>query len=288
MNGNLDVRLVNNLHQGERLELLYNNDGDSQRNFSLSIEWPYLFKTPIGIAAGLDIFTRDSSFVNSKQYAKLSVPIRQDLRIWTGVELQSGSSLEASKTLPTFKTVSLKTEIHKDFTAQTDPYFNTLSFVKAFGSWGNRKIESQSQTLHQIGLKSQYWISISERLQSISRLGGHALIGENLYTHELLRLGGILSLRGFSENQLETDRYVLFNQEFRYLLSSESFVMALTDTAFMHDAVHGNQWLLGVGAGLGIQTGGGLLQLQYVLGKTPQSPFSVKDAKVHLRFSSVF
>lgn len=287
INGNLNVRLLNNLHRGEHLKLRYKNDGDAQRDFLLSIEWPYILNSPIGIESGLEIFTKDSSFVNSKQYAKLSVPLLHDLRFWTGIEFQNGSSLEEIETLPAFQTTSLRIELQKDF-AVDDPYFNTRSYVKGYATWGTRNLSAKRQSHRQFGLESQYMISLSKRSQYISRLEGQALVNDELYLHELLRLGGIQSLRGFSENQLETKRYLMLNQEYRFLLSSESYLLGLVDNALVHDRVLGDQWLLGVGAGLGIRTAGGMLQLQYVLGKTPQLPFSFKDAKVHIRLSSFF
>ena len=286
-NGNLVVRLLNNLHQGEQLNLLYKNDGDLQRNFSISLQWPYVFRSPIGTETGLEIFTRDSSFVTSKQFLKLSVPLRQDLRVWTGIEFFSGSSLEITPTLPSFQKTSFRLEIEKEFAAY-DAYFATRSYIKGQAAWGKRTVDSQQASQYHLGLSSQYILSLSDRSQYIARLGGQALVGDVLYIHELFRLGGILSLRGFSDNQFQTDRYLLLNQEYRYLLSPESYLLGLVDNALVHDETLGNQWLLGIGVGLGIRTGGGMLQLQYVLGKTPQLPFSFKDAKVHLRFSSFF
>ena len=286
-NGNLDARLLNNLHQGEQLNLLYQNDGALQRNFSVALQWPYVLQTPIGTETGLEIFTRDSIFVTSKQFLKLSVPLRQDLRVWTGLELANGSSLEAQTTLPSFQTTSFTLEIEKEFAAN-DPYFATPSFVKGHVAWGKRSVGAEKTSQYRLGLSSQYMLSLAERSQYIARLSGKTFISDALYTHELFRLGGILSLRGFSDNQLLTDRYLLLNQEYRYLLSPDSYVLGLIDNALLHDDFWGNQWLLGIGAGLGIRTAGGMLQLQYVLGKTPQLPFSFKDAKVHLRFSSFF
>ena len=62
LNGYLDLKLINNLNSGEEFNILWKNDGNKQTKFLADLKLPYLFNSPIGVNAALDIFKRDSLF----------------------------------------------------------------------------------------------------------------------------------------------------------------------------------------------------------------------------------
>ena len=62
LNGYLNVVLLNNLNNGERLNIIYKNDGNSQQTFEADAYLPFILKTPMSIEARLRLFRRDSAF----------------------------------------------------------------------------------------------------------------------------------------------------------------------------------------------------------------------------------
>ena len=54
-NGYIDLVLNNNLNFGEQLVIKYKADGADQESLTLKTQLPYLFKTPFGIQAELNI-----------------------------------------------------------------------------------------------------------------------------------------------------------------------------------------------------------------------------------------
>ena len=54
--GYLDLALTNILNTGEEFNLYWKSDDDKQVTFNAGIEIPYVFKSPLGIKANLNIF----------------------------------------------------------------------------------------------------------------------------------------------------------------------------------------------------------------------------------------
>ncbi len=57
---------MNNLNAGEEFTLYWKSDGKNQKTFNIGIELPYIFKSPFGLKANLNIFKQDSTFQNTK------------------------------------------------------------------------------------------------------------------------------------------------------------------------------------------------------------------------------
>lgn len=66
LNGYVDISLSNTLRVGEQFSLYWKSDGNQQRTFNSKIEIPYVFQSPLGIKAQLNIFKQDSTFQNTK------------------------------------------------------------------------------------------------------------------------------------------------------------------------------------------------------------------------------
>ncbi len=83
--GYLDLRLINNLNFGESISLFYKSDEIDQQTFRVNADLPYLFRSPIGINLGLNIFRKDSTFVNVSQQARINYQINANHKIGIGI-----------------------------------------------------------------------------------------------------------------------------------------------------------------------------------------------------------
>ena len=106
--------------------------------------------------------------------------------------------------------------------------------------------------------------------------------------NELLRFGGITSVRGFRENSLFATRLGVLCSEYRYRFSPGLFVHSVIDAGYFQDSNNTDYQIFGFGFGFGLRSNGGLLRLTYANGKTKNIPFDLSESKVHLSFTSTF
>jgi hypothetical protein len=69
-------------------------NGWKQTTFKTALELPYLFKTPIGIKAQLNIFKQDSTFQNTKTAIDISYFISYNTRIYIGYQSTVSSDIQ--------------------------------------------------------------------------------------------------------------------------------------------------------------------------------------------------
>jgi hypothetical protein len=85
-NGYFNLNLQNLLKAGEQFSLYWKSDGSQQKTFRTTLEVPYIFKSPLGLRAELNIFKEDSTFQNTKTIADLSYYVKYDTRIYLGYQ----------------------------------------------------------------------------------------------------------------------------------------------------------------------------------------------------------
>ena len=93
-NGYLDVTLENTLKVGEQFSLYWKSDGNNQKTFKTGIELPYLFKSPLGLKAQIQIFKQDSIFQNTQTAIDLGYYIDYNTRIYLGYQATESSDIQ--------------------------------------------------------------------------------------------------------------------------------------------------------------------------------------------------
>jgi hemolysin activation/secretion protein len=107
--------------------------------------------------------------------------------------------------------------------------------------------------------------------------------------NELLRFGGINSIRGFEENSLLANLFAVINTEYRYRLSNALFVHSILDAAYFENKnIVTKQKLFGFGFGFGLFTKAGLFKFNYSGGKIENQMFKFSDSKIHISLSTTF
>src|SRR5690606_16642833 len=97
-NGYLDLLLVNFLNTGEELTLYWKSDGNDQKTFNAAIELPYIFRSPFGLKASLNIFKQDSTFQNTKTALGLGYFFNYNTRLYLGYEATESSDIQNTNT----------------------------------------------------------------------------------------------------------------------------------------------------------------------------------------------
>ena len=290
--GYLNLNLVNNLNFGESFKLLYKSDENDQKTFEVDLSLPYLFKSPIGVDLLLRIFKKDSTFTTTNQSAKLHYQISSKHKIYAGIISTESNNLlreNFASTISDFKTTYftaayqfLKSQSNNVlFPIQSKFYFET--------GFGNRKASNNTQKQNQLIVDAFNIFNLNQKNSIYFRINGANLISDTYFENELLRFGGINSIRGFEENSLFSNLYGLINTEYRFHINNSIYVNSIIDIAYFENKIiNTKEKLFGYGFGFNILTKAGLFKFNYANGKTEDIKFKLSNSKVHLSLTSNF
>jgi hypothetical protein len=279
------------LNSGEKFNLYWKNDGNSQTSFNLGTEIPYLFKSPIGIKANLRIFKQDSTFQNTITDLNLGYYFSYNTKAYLGyqktnsVDIQNTNSFSLNDFTNTFFTSSFE---HVNFA--TDNFiFPEQTKVIAKVGLGNRTISSAKSNQFFGQLEFSHYFELNQKNSIFIKNQSYYLQSDSYIINELYRFGGINSIRGFNENSLQANVFSGIMAEYRYLVAQNLYVHSITDYGYFQDKTSDiDDKLLGLGFGFGLFTKNGLFNLIYANGSTSEQTIKLSNSIVHISFKTNF
>lgn len=290
-NGYLNLNLTNNLNYGESLKFIYKSDKSKQRTIDVNAKMPYLFKSPIGLEIGLNIFKKDSTFNSVRQTAKLFYQLHSKMKAFAGIETSISNYIPESSSLNYFSDyTSLYYTLSVEFEdLSSNLLFPYKSFVTVGCNFGNRDIDNNSEKQTALLFKAFRIFSLNDRNSVYLNSEGKILFSDTYLSNELFRFGGINSIRGFEENSLFASLYSVINTEYRYQINSSIYINTIIDAAYFEDKINSNkEKLFGFGFGFGMITQAGILRIIYANGLTNNQPFKLNNSKIHISLSANF
>ncbi len=294
-NGYLDLLLVNILNTGEEFSLFWKSDGRDQKTFDAAITLPYIFKTPFGLKANLNIFRQDSTFQNTKTAIGLGYFFNYNTRVYLGYEatessdIQNAQSAQVSDFKNSFATGTF------EFTAYRpeDFLFPEKSRAVLRTGFGKRTSNNGDAGQYFIEGSAMHNFYLNEKNIINLRTHNYYLSSEAYLVSELFRFGGIRSVRGFNENSLQASLTTSLLSEYRYVLAPGLYLHSIADYAYFRDESReigaGNSGsLLGLGFGFGLLTNNGLFNLVYANGTADGQSIRLSNSIVHLSFQAKF
>ena len=289
--GYVDLILNNVLNSGEKLSLFWKSDGQEQRTFNLGAEIPYIFKSPFGIKANLNIFKQDSTFQNTRTALDLGYYFNYTTRAYVGYQSNESSDIQNANTISlsdfesTFYTTGFEYTNFKidDFLFPEKTYFE----IK-FGT-GKREsnIENTNQFFGNLLFRHNFYLNDKNIINIKSQ--NFYLQSTNYLVNELFRFGGINSIRGFNENSLQGNLLTSILTEYRYVLSPSLYAHSIIDYGYFKDNTSNtSDTLLGLGFGIGLQTKNGLFNLVYANGSTKEQTAKLSNSIVHISLKANF
>jgi len=110
-----------------------------------------------------------------------------------------------------------------------------------------------------------------------------------IYQNELARIGGNKLLRGFDEESILGQAYVVPGAAFHVILDELSFLsLPFVDYGIVKTGTGEWTQALGVGAGINFSTRAGMLNFSIAAGKLGNGPFDIARPKVHIGFLRLF
>ena len=299
LTGYLDITLENILGSGEQVALYWKSDGNDKKTFNGRVELPYLFNTPIGIKAQLNIFRQDSTFQNTKTAIDLSYYLNYNSRFYLGYhstqssDIQNSSSSLISDYNNSFVTSSFE-HTNGDPTNLMFPIISKFETSIGIGSRGitNSTEDSKNNQLI-VNIQATHNIYFNKKNSIYLNSQSNYLKSDRYITNELFRFGGFNSIRGFSENSLQAYFSSTLLTEYRYLISSNLYLHSILDYSVFTNKIEQEKGdtlenLIGIGTGFGLLTKNGLLKLAIANAHARKQQFEISNTIVHISYNVKF
>ncbi len=300
LNGYLDISLTNILRSAEKFSLYWKSDGNQQKTFNTKLEIPYLFQSPLGIKAQLNIFKQDSTFQNTETEINLGYYLNYNSKLYIGYQSTESSDIQ-----------NLNNSILSDFNnsyltstyeyRKTDPNNNLMPgkvLLNSVFGFGKRKTNNDPETAgpskqFYINVNAAYNFEINSKNFINTNLQNFYLDSKNYISNELFRFGGMNSIRGFSENSLQANFYSAILTEYRYMFSKSAYIHTIADYAIYQDLTNISnpkkiKNLIGIGIGAGIQTKNGILRIILTNGQENQQEIQLYNTIVNICYNVKF
>jgi outer membrane protein assembly factor BamA len=309
--GDVRLKLHNVIGRGEVLDINWKSPGHNTQDLRTRLVYPFLFDTPLGLDAALAIYKRDTTYLNVDRNLGVQYILAGGSYVKVFVRHKTSSLLSTSgfeniTVLPDFADVSstvygVGNRLEKlDYRLNPRRGYTIESSVAA----GNKKITPNRavnpEVYKDIPLAARHYTGeltagifhpIASR--GVIHIGSHTgLINSTvLFQNELLRIGGLRSLRGFDEESILASFYQIVNLEYRYLLEQNSHLFLFTNGAYYENTA-GNKSVfdrpVGFGAGISFETKLGIFTLVYAVGRQFDNPIEFRSAKIHFGLINYF
>jgi hypothetical protein len=321
--GEFMLRLNNLFKSAKMLSINWRSFKARSQELKTAFNYPYIFGKPVGVDLALDFIKFDTLYTTFQRQIGLQYYTSgiNGFKFFYQVNSTNLNSVDTnrirqSKQFPSTNAVEIKQYGITAAFNLLDNRYNPLKgyFLDAVVSAGTKNILRDNQISEVKFGSNQYTLYDSNTLKNTQfqiklRLDKYIPLGSNttlklgfyssqisaprIYFNELLREGGINSLKGFNEQSIFASNFNMLEVEFRYLIGQNSHIKAFWNGAYYEDRSFGRSSDLydkpwGFGIGGNIETGAGVLSLAYALGKEKGNGFDLRTGKVHFGLSSYF
>ncbi len=295
-NGYLDLKLENTIKAGEQFSLNWKNNGENQKTFKTSLDLPYIFKTPIGVKAEIDIFKQDSIFQNTKTNINLGYLLDYKSRIYLGYQTTESSDIQnANNNLisdynNSFLTTNLEYS-HIDNVTNALVKKTTISVALGFGTRSTSSAVKTASTNKQsyIIIDGMQTIYLNPKNHININYQNYFLKSDSYVINELYRFGGTKSIRGFAENSLQANFITAIISEYRYIISSDLYLHSILDYGYYEDKTSNHKEnIVGIGIGAGLRTKNGHLKFSLSTGLNQKQNINLQNTIVSVNYDIEF
>ncbi len=300
--GLLDISLGNLLGTGRALKAHWQKRDRRTQELAFHYKEPWLFGFPVHVGAGFEQLIQDTTYVQREISLDVNLPLSENLSIVSGVgrvDISPDSLQSFSLGIP--KSKSYTASIGFQYDSRDDLINPSQGIYTYSGIKAGRKQNLGPDSLLQLyDLKetlnnNRYVLDLEFYFKLFShQVTAVALHGRQIKSSErriplpdLYRLGGATSLRGYREDQFRGQSIAWMNMEYRYLLGRRSRVFVFVDGGYVSvssDNESEPSFYTGYGLGVRLETGLGILGVDYGLGKGDD----LANGKVHVGLINEF
>ena len=322
--GEANVLLRNALGAAETIGLNWQQLQVQSPRLNLLYDHPYIFQSQFGLHFQFDMLRKDTAFLNvamrlgavyqlsAVQSATFFVQRRST--IVNGINV---AAVQRTKSLPQDGDVS-SVNLGITYEVNTTNYrFNPRQGWEwsVTASAGTKKLKRNNTILElkdpfdpqfdyarlydTVKLKS-YQFRVQGLVAKYFPLGrqsafktgvqGGIFQSESIFRNETFQIGGYKLLRGFDEESQFVSQYLVATGEYRYLVGPNSAFFAFVDGGWARHPLAGNNsyGYISSGLGLSFETGAGIFNLAWAVGKRSDAELNLRQSKIHLGFVNYF
>ena len=320
ISGDLKGEFYNRFGQGEYIFGQYKKLKPENQEMILKFSLPYIYNFAFGIDNDFRLFRNGTQHIDLTASGGLQYLFSGANQIKLGYQYKSSrlidintSAIQNSGRLPQNLDVIYRSGVVRALLWQTDYYFNpSKGFnLDAKVNVGQKKILPNAVITAIPGFENVYeplqkpsvqleceidfqWFIPVKKLGAIRfrTLGGIKLNANGVQLNEFYRIGGNATLRGFDEESIWSDRYMVLSTEFRLFLDRNSFLtlpffdfsvnrILSDDKKIIDDA-------MGLGLALNFSTTVGMFNVSFAAGKRLNGAFDFGNMKVHFGYLNLF
>ncbi len=287
LNGYLDATLINNLNYGERLDFSYRNDNNQQSLLFLELTLPSLITKRLGVSGKMELQRRDSLFQNNKFQIGLNYTIQSNLETTLSYTSRKSTATDATSIVDlNTQGIISRTSYYKRSGNILQPEMAGLSLEAGVY---NRKIMTDEQLQWSIELQAEKLWRLNKSFNLFVRTSSFYLDTRNVQINELRQIGGNKTIRGFNQNNIDTNAYSLLKTDVRYSLNDQIYLNIINDAGVYNEFETGNsQYMYAFGGGIAILTNAGILRLQVANGRLFNSNQSISNTIAHINLEILF
>ncbi|WP_394772812.1 ShlB/FhaC/HecB family hemolysin secretion/activation protein [Flavobacterium sp.] len=300
LNGYLDINLLNTLHAGEQFSLYWKSDGNQQKTFNTKIEIPYIFQSPLGLKAQLNIFKQDSTFQNTRTSIDLGYYLNYNSKIYLGYQSTESSDIQNTNNslISDYKNSYITSSIEYKRIDHMNNLFSKKAYINFILGFGKRDTNNSPETTESSkqfysSLNLSYNFELNKKSFIYINSQNLYLNSKNYISNELFRFGGLKSIRGFAENSLQGNNTNLILTEYRYVATQNLYIHSIIDYGIYQDQtnlIDNKKFnnLISVGIGLGLVTKNGLLTLIIANGRINKTEMKFQDSILNICYNVKF
>lgn len=303
LTGLVNISLRNLFGTGRAAAFRWQQFDRNSQDLELKYLEPWLLGFPFNINLSLYQRKQDTTYVQRKIEGGIEYLATEDIS--ASVFIASESIIPTEREIPRFtvyNSSSFISGLNIRIDTRDDPFAPTSGIYFYTGySFSRKKINGPIEfitpelntnvNLQRISVSMNLYYGIFSKQILALGLNGKELRGSEFENSDLFRLGGTMSLRGYREEQFLGNRIFWSNLEYRSLLTQRSYVFVFFDTGYYYRQEEADrsisrqeEFKLGYGLGLSLETGLGILAVSFALGQGD----SFSDGKIHFGIVNEF
>lgn len=310
--GDIQLKLLNSLGSGEKIAANWKKLQPQTQNLDVAISYPYALDLPVGLEGTFNLYKRDTSFITISGKLGLAYLMNAGNQISAFYSRTQSNILQREPTSD-LAGISINNYGLNLIWQKLDYRFNPRKGIDLFaeaavGTKNSTIVYTQNDvqkdsTQRTSQITETTWLKTYIPLFSRAAIGisvkDARIINKQIYTNELLRIGGLHSLKGFDEESIFTSAHTIGYIEVKYVLERNSSAFIFFNAAYYQNradsvAIYGYPYGFGVG-GL-FETKAGIFQINYALGRNlyrqgdvwRDSKLLFRSGKIHFGFVSFF
>ena len=269
--GKIHFIINNSINRFENVEFLWKKSENNSQELNLSIEFPYIFNSIIGLNNKIGIFQYENLF--NKRELNLSISLNKKINLEYINKVSSAFDENNINSINNFKS--------RQVNIFWDKKYKKLEKINFTVGLGKSRIGNEDYNRKYARFSFEILTPIIKSNYISFKSNNELVIGNNILENEKEIIGGQKYLRGFLDNQFLSSSYNIINIENIYYINNETYFSVFSDCGVLYD--NDNPLVYSIGIGLGLLRNNDIFSVNYAI-PNQNNKFELNDAKLHFNY----